>query len=131
MSASQATQLLMRRLHDNAIPASWDDANTLRRAQITLSRWSEQVCGGGNDYFSWSIERDEHGLPYRCVYHRNGEMRRSLIADKEAAALRRVARICKALGCHFHHQTNPRWCALYVCKEPMSASDYSRGVACL
>lgn len=130
MTARQDTIELMRRLNDNAIPANFDDANTLRRAEIALHRWHEQECGDGNDYSSWAIERDEAGIPYRCVYPHKGEMRRYRIADKEAGAIRRVAAVCRALGAFYFVQTDPRGCSLYVANEPLTDSDYTRGVAC-
>ena len=131
MSARSATLELMRRLNDNAIPANFDDANTLRRAEIALQRWAEQECGNSSDYASYSIERDEQtGIPYFCTYPHTGPMRKRQIADKEKGALRRVAAVCKALNAHYHHQTDPRGCMLYVSNEPLSDNDYTRGVAC-
>lgn len=38
---------------------SFEEAQKLRRIEMTLHRWNEQECGDGNDYASWSIERDE------------------------------------------------------------------------
>lgn len=131
MSARNDTLALMGHLNRNGIAADFDDANTLRRAQIALHRWAELECGDGNDYTSWSIERDEEtNLPYRCVYPHTGEMRRYRIADKEAGALRRVTAICKRLNAHFYHQTDPRGCALYVSAAPIKDNDYTRGIAC-
>lgn len=134
MTARQDTLELMRRLNDNAIAANFDDANTLRRAQITLHRWHEQECGVGNDWQSWAIERDEQtGIPYRCVYpHKKVRAPyRIRIADKEAGAIRRVAAVCKALGAFYFVQTDPRGCALYVANERLTDSDYTRGVPCV
>ena len=37
----------------------YDEAQALRRISMTLQRWGELECGDGNDYCSWSIERDE------------------------------------------------------------------------
>ena len=133
MTARQDTMELQRRLNDNAIPANFDDANTLRRAQLALHRWGEMECGDGNDYASWAIERDEvTQIPYFCTYPHNRPMSmyRRRIADKEAGALRRVAEICKRLNAHFYHQTDPRGCALYVAAEPIKDNDYNRGVGC-
>lgn len=111
---------------------SFDDANTLRRAERTLHTWAEQECGAGNDNASWSIERDETtNKPFRCVYPHSGTMTRTPIADREAGALKRVAKVCEANGLHFYHQTDPRGCALYVSREPLTDQNYSsRGVAC-
>lgn len=107
-----------------------DAARTLRRAELVLHRWAEQECGDGNDYASWSIERDETtGKPYRALYPHQGQSSRTLIADREAGALRRVRQVCTELGLHYYHQTDPRGCALYVSREPLTDSDYTRGVA--
>lgn len=131
MSARNDTLALMGHLNRNGIAADFDDANTLRRAQIALHRWAEQECGDSSDYASYSIERDEAtNLPYRCIYPHNGQMRRYRIADKEAGALRRVAAICKRLGVNFYHQGDPRGCALYVSAEPIKDNDYTRGIPC-
>jgi ribosomal protein L37E len=43
---------------------SYEEANTLRRIEMTLSRWSELECGGGNDYGSWAIERDDESSKF-------------------------------------------------------------------
>lgn len=132
MTAHTETNALQHRIFTRTnISLSFDDANTLRRAQITLHRWAEQECGDGNDYMSWAIERDEStGLPYRVVYPHKGETRRYRVADREAGALRRVKAICAAHGLHFFHQTDPRGCALYVSNQPLTDSAYTNGVAC-
>ena len=120
------TDAIARRL---GIPFS--DANTLRRAELVLHRWAEQECGDGNDYASWAIERDETtGKPFRCLYPHTSAATRTPIADREAGALRRVRMVCAAHGLSFYHQTDPRGCALYVAREPLTDSAYTRGVAC-
>lgn len=132
MTARHETFALMMALGQRGIGLSFDEANTLRRAQITLQRWAELECGidGG------CIQRDEKtDIPYwynsrvRFVdphdpraWHR--------IPDREAGALRRVKAICEAHGLHFYHQTDPRGCALYVDREPLPDNNYSRGIAC-
>jgi len=131
MTARNATYALMQKLSTRGISASFDDANTLRRAQLTLHHWAELECGDSNDYASWSIERDEHtDLPYLYTHPHKGEFRKCRIADREAGALKRVAEVCKRIGAHFYHQTDPRGCALYVSNEPLPDHDYTRGVAC-
>ena len=130
MSARTETQALIDRTRTRGINLSFDDANALRRAQITLHRWAELECGEGNNCASWSIERDgETSKPYRCHYPHNGAMRRHSIPDREAGALKRVAAICAANGLHFYHQTDPRGCALYIGIEPLT-DDYDHGLAC-
>mgnify|MGYP001581465056 CR=1 FL=1 len=133
MSARQDTYQLMRDLSARGLDMSFEDANTLRRAQLTLRRWGELECGDSDQYASYAIERDEEtGKPYRTVYRhdRNGRERYA-IPDREAGALRRVAEVCKRYGAHYYHQGDPRGCALYVAPVPLPDNDYNRvGVAC-
>ena len=136
MSARQNTQELMRAFAHRDISIGFDEANTLRRAQITLHRWAELECGDGNDYASWAIERDDTtGIPYMRRYPHDGQMRQHRIPDREAGALRRVAEICKRLELHYYHQGDPRGCALYVSNEPIGHNSagnisYTTGIAC-
>lgn len=131
MTARQATYILMQHLGARGISLGFDEANTLRRAQMTLQRWAEGECGTGNDHCSWVIERDEQtNIPYMVAYPYNSKPRKHRIADREAGALRRVKTICQAHGLHFYHQTDPRGCALYVSNEPLPDHNYTRGVAC-
>lgn len=114
------------------IDIGFDDANTLRRAEKTLHGWAEQECGDGNDWRSWAIERDEvTDRPFIVSHvHSTGKMSRYPTPDREKGALRRVDALCKRLGLSYHHQTDPRGCALYVSNEPLTDSDYPKGVAC-
>ena len=133
MSARQDTNELRQQIIDRYhIGLNFEDANTLRRAQLTLHRWSELECGNGNDYASWSLERDEQTeIPYFCRYpHDSNKVYRSRIADKERGALKRIAEVCKRNGLHFYHQGDPRGCALYVSNEPLPDNNYTHGVAC-
>lgn len=127
-----ANKLSERIQRATGVSVSIDDAQTLRRAQLTLRRWAELECGDGNDWASWAIERDEKtDLPYMVTYPHTGKSRRQRIPDRERGALRRVADLCKRLGLHYFHQTDPRGCALHVAAEPLTDSNYStRGVAC-
>lgn len=122
---------ITRKLDSRGITLPMSAIETLRRAEMTLHRWAEQECGDGNDYASWCITRDEAtGKPYREFHPHNGKASRTLVADREAGALKRVAAICKAHGLHFFHQTDPRGCALYVSREPLTDVNYSsHGVA--
>lgn len=131
MNARIATELLQSKLQRRGINASFEQAETLRRAELTLQRWFEQECGDSNDYNSWAIERDpETDKPYRVVYPHTGKSYRTRIADREAGARRRIAAVCADLGCFHYVQTDPRGCALYVSAEPFAEFDHSRGVAC-
>src|SRR5690349_23937330 len=128
MNARDETYKLM---HDVAtrcnVSLSFDDANTLRRAQMTLHRWSEQECGDGDNYKSWAIERDETtNKPFMAIYPHQGQSSRYPIADREAGALRRIKDVCKRNGLHFYHQGDPRGCALYVSHEPLPDNNYTR-----
>ncbi len=132
---------------------SWEEAHKLRRASMTLSRWSELECGDGNDYGSWAIERDDQigyrldsqgsaedpghvptDKPYMVHHHyRHGQgadsVTRTPIPDREKGALKRVKAICDAHGLYFYHQTDPRGAALYISREPLTDSTYTKGVA--
>lgn len=131
MSARSETCELLARLGQRGITLSFDEAETLRRAQLTLHRWAELECGDSNDYASWAIERDETtGKPFRCLYPHQGNPSRLPTPDREAGALRRVAAVCNAHGLYFYHQTDPRGCALYMSAEPLTETDYTRGIPC-
>lgn len=141
MSARQATLALMQQLRARGISLSFDEVNTLRRAELTLQRWAEWECGDSNNYYSWVLVRDEvTGKPFAEVHqHSNGTVRRDPVADKEAGALRRVKAICNAhnlkemsdaQNLYFYHQTDPRGCALYISNEPLQDNNYTRGIAC-
>lgn len=139
MTARTETNALQHRIFARTgVSLSFDDANTLRRAEIALRRWGELECGNSDQWRSWMIERDEKtGIPH-MVTHRtfriDGEFKTTItrrrIPDREAGALRRVADVCQRNGLHFYHQGDPRGCALYVSNEPMPDHNYTRGVAC-
>lgn len=114
-----------------------DDAGALRRISMTLHRWHELECGDGNNYVSYSIERDEvTDIPY-MVYHRftQKHSERVKIADREKGALKRLSAILTrypTLG--YYIQGDPRGAALYLLRpgdvpEGEGAdSYYSRGI---
>lgn len=131
MNARSATYTVMQRFTARGLSISFEDANALRRAELTLQRWGEQECGDGNDYQSWSIERDDTtGIPYRCIYrHNENKVRRHRIPDRERGALRRIKAICVFYGLHYFHQTDPRGCALYVDREPIREDHYTNAIA--
>lgn len=132
---TQKQAQLMGRLQ--TLGFSWDEANSIRRIEMTLHRWAEQECGDSNDFCSWAIERDETtDIPYRCTYPHDGKIHRTRIADREKGALKRLKAI---LASHpewtYYHQGDPRGCALYlVLKSDLEPqlpieSHYTRGVA--
>jgi len=131
MTAYDKNASVFATLTRRGVAVTFAQAATLRKAERTLHRWAEQECGDGNDFASWAIERDETtGKAYKAVYPHNGPARRYAIADSEKGALKRVQAVCKAIGAHFYHQTDPRGVALYVAAEPLTDQTYSsRGVA--
>lgn len=112
--------------HDKYAFSTFDfmeTAYTLRRAEMVLHRWAEEECNG-------TIQREGDqgdGKPFRNY---GIGSRSHQIPDREAGALRRVAKVCKDAGLHYYHQTDPRGCALYVSTKPISSRDYINGVAC-
>ena len=132
MSARNDTRALMQIFGKRDISLTFDEVNTLRRAQLTLHRWAELECGDSNDYHSWMIERDEDTeIPYLLtITHYLGVTNHTRIADREAGALRRIAIICQAHGLYYYHQPDPRGCARYVDREPLPDHDYTRGIGC-
>lgn len=132
MNAYQKNQELRARAERYGISLSTSDANTLRRAELTLQRWAELECG--NEF--GCIERNEKtGIPY---FHRansrylaaNDPRAWSRIDDREKGALRRVKALCDALGIYYFHQTDPRGCSLYISREPIDDTNYTRGAHC-
>ena len=124
MTARQDDYEVMRRLNARGIDANRYQANTLRRAAMTISRWNERECGDENGN---CIERDEKtGIPYAAHYGHDGHNYRYRIADREKGAKARVAAVCKALGAYFYLQGDPRGCSLYVSAEPIADNDYTR-----
>lgn len=130
---------IAERLNPGSLANGWhpmgrelkETARTLRRAQLTLHRWAEEMCNG-------TIQRHEDhkdprdpnsdGLPFR--HYPSGHYIQC--PDRERGALTRVEQVCKAAGLHYYHQTDPRGCALYVSAEPLTDQNYStRGIPCL
>ena len=91
----ETTNLIFRIWQRTGVSLTYNDANTLRRAELALQRWAEQECGDGS---GWAIERNEQtSIPYRVRYSERMPMHqhRYRIPDREAGALRRVSEICK------------------------------------
>lgn len=125
---------LLRRLQEMGF--TFEEAQKLRRIEMTLQDWAEQECGNGDNYASWSIERDEAtGKPFRCIYPHQGKARKHAIADRESGALRRLAQImADKPDLEAYHQSDPRGCALYIVrKSDIGEADinsvYTRGLA--
>jgi len=133
MSAQSETWELKARLAQRGIDATFIEANILRRAQLTLRRWAVGECGTRNGCIS---RDDETGRPYLESFIQfpgchNVSNYRVIIADLETGALRRVVDVCEGLGLHHYHQGDPRGCALYVSKKPLTHGNYYNGVACV
>ena len=129
---------------------SLDEALSLRRIAMTLSRWNELECGDGNNSGSWAITRghkvkgvftyDEDGLPFMehtPLLHGNGKDYTSYtrIADRDAGARKRCdANMAKHPELVAYYQGDPRGASLYIVrKSDLNGSDihstYTRGVA--
>lgn len=120
------------------IGVSYEDADKLRLIERMLHRWAELECGDSNSYASWMIERDEETeKPYFVRYdHATGKSFRTPTADREAGALKRLAKILANYPeLTYYHQSDPRGCALWlVPKDRLSNGErldsvYTRGVA--
>lgn len=112
------------------------DAMVLRRIALALHRWFELECGDGNNYGSWSIERDEETeIPYFVRHHyRHGQgqdtVTRYRVADRETGARKHLDVLMqKYPSLRAWIQTDPRGGTIYLCK-PEDATDslYTRGV---
>jgi hypothetical protein len=87
------------------------EAETLRRASMTLSRWGEMEC-------NHDVQRDEATNKVTIRYCRNdGNMSKpQRIADRETPAIKRCEAIAKARGLVFYHQGDPRGAQVYIGK---------------
>ena len=136
MNNQQRRYALIRRLESAGF--SYDEAQTLRRIELTLSRWGELECG---DEHGRAIERDETtGKPYMTYdVGQNGKRGRYLVADRERGALRRLDKLMTAHPEYVaYNQGDPRGCALYiVAKRDLEDNErdlpidsyYTRGIA--
>ena len=70
---------------------SYSESEALIRIERTLQRWGELECGDGNDWASWSVERDEEtGKPFIVTHPHSGKSYRRAIPDREKGALKRL-----------------------------------------
>jgi hypothetical protein len=107
MSARTDTEALQMRLWAKfGVNMSYGDAQTLRRAAITLRRWFEGECGDN----SGVIFRDDSGKPFRESYAGV----RVAIRDMEAGALRRVQDVCSRYGVQHYISMDPRGEVLHI-----------------
>lgn len=102
---------LIARLNNAGFSAA--EAETLRRIEMTLSKWAEHECNG-------NIQRDGEdadGKPrWYSINERTGDIYRGpIIADRERGALKRLGKLMEAHPEYVaYHQGDPRGCALYV-----------------
>jgi hypothetical protein len=115
---------------------SHTEIQQLRRIEMTLQRWGELECGNGNDWASWSIERDETtDKPFMVTHPNVGKSSRRPIADRERGALKRLKAImANHPSLIAYHQGDPRGCALYIVPTAELRGSpidqvYNRGVA--
>lgn len=134
-----------------ALGFTYEEAVSLRRIEMTLQRWGELECGNDRG----CIERDEvTGKPffsYEMPVNGGWRRKRQYIADREAGALRRLARIVEARNTRSacdvldggyllpYHQGDCRGCNLYLLtREQLTDRDgsalsidqyYTRGLA--
>lgn len=94
------------------------DADSLRRIEMTLHRWAEACCNG-------DIQRDDDGgKPFRHYGRDGGPYLTVRTADRESGALRRLGVILSRYpGLLAYHQGDPRGCALYI----LAKSDIREG----
>ena len=133
--STKKTQTLQDRIKSRTgVALTFAQANTLRRAELTLQSWAELECGDSDSYASRGLCRDEvTGKPYMLVIPHKGDSKgkRYPVADRERGALKRVASVCKDAGLSFYHQGDPRGCVLYVGSVTLTDQNYSgTGVAC-
>lgn len=121
---------------------TYAETEILRRAQMTLHRWSERECNG-------EIERDEETGKVH-PYNKLGSRMRMTVPDRETGALKRVRKVIadrntrvwtgtgdsiESVALKHYHQTDPRGCALYILRpgDVPEGGDpsayYSRGIA--
>ena len=138
-TAKGKTQELRRRIYLATgdlgyAPMVEKDAETLRRAELTLAHWAERECGWNTDHASVQLVRDEAtNIPYHEVHmFRSNDQYRARVNDLETGALRRVAEVCKRNGLEFFHQGDPRGCSLYIANagDGMNDTNYSSFVPC-
>jgi hypothetical protein len=118
---------------------SFDETETLRRAEMTLHRWHELECGNCNAYgTSYVLNRDEQtGKPFMEYHFGDGRACKTAYPDKEKGALRRIAEVLKGKEniAGYYQQSDPRGCALYIIRKgdipegERAECFYSRGIA--
>lgn len=106
----------------------------LRRAERTLHRWHELECGTDAGHIEEAVGPD--GNTYH-LFRPAGRMTSTgwvqpkgwPMRNTYGPAIKRVEAVCLTTNLHYYVQTDPRGCALYVSNKPLTAENYSRGVA--
>ena len=125
LTARDKNRELQNRAERGGIRLSLDDANTLRRAELTLPSWAEAEANGTIQR-PWDGTVDGDSRPYRATWH---EGIFSRIPDRQAGALRRIEALVERLGIYWHHQQDCRGCMVYISNEPLTDSAYNRGLS--
>ena len=100
----------IRRLE--AVGFTQNEAETLRRISMTLSRWAERECNGEVE-----VEDDGKAFHTHDYVSCTGKWKtvRYAIPNREAGAIRRLGKMMQAHpGWDFYHQGDPRGAALYL-----------------
>lgn len=96
-----------------ALGVSREEADTVRRAALTMQRWHDAECGQSGDHDSWrTMWNDNDGKPYVEHVEFTGDGRASYtyirIADRYTPARARVEAVAKRHGLTVHIQSDPR-----------------------
>jgi hypothetical protein len=124
---------LQRNARTQGVNLTLADARTLRRAQLTLRSWGEEVCNG-------TIQRpwadDGRSDPCRPSYTPINSPGRGKqhgwigVPDRERGALRRIDAVCKTYGASYYHQSDPRGAALYISADKLTDTNYAQAICC-
>jgi len=125
MTRYDKTNKLRYAADGKGIDLSFEDMDTLRRAEMTLHGWYEKECGTGNG----CIERDE--TTKKTYWLNSTSMKRYPIADRETGALRRISEVCKRNGLEYYIQGDCRGAALYIGREKLNNSNYTSAGFCV
>lgn len=109
------TEALQRYHRDAALSGvDYQDAETLRRAAMTLHRWSEHECNGVIQRAEFGMF-DHKGRPMpagKCYTAYNidgpGPVRYAPTADRETPAIKRAEAIAAKYGATLEYQGDPR-----------------------
>lgn len=118
------------------VQLSMDDAQTLRRAALTLQRWSELRCGieaTDNKLATISIEQDDNTGQWFRYWRGHLAGKYTTLKQREpnryTGAEKRIRATLKPHGLYFYVQSDPRGAPLYVSDKPIDDSNYSSALA--